>query len=156
MIQRHPFGIRERSVGVSGFRLGHCGIIDVSMPKAGPCQPVLRLGRPLARFGLEDLPGRGRRLLRMGGPRRPASASNAHVNRQPPNSAALPFPRGSHSLGRCCHGSSPPSGMVHAKAFPRRDRPKGRGALGCHRRRRRETGHAGGGDVRTDLHLESD
>jgi hypothetical protein len=27
----------------------------------------------------------------MGGPRRPASASNAHVNRQPPNSAALPF-----------------------------------------------------------------
>jgi hypothetical protein len=56
MIQRHPFGIRERSVGVSGFCLGHCGIIDVSMPKAGPCQPVLRLGRPLARFGLEDLP----------------------------------------------------------------------------------------------------
>jgi hypothetical protein len=37
---------------------------------------MLRLGRPLARFGLEDFLGRGRRLLRMGGPRRPAYSIN--------------------------------------------------------------------------------
>jgi hypothetical protein len=34
----------------------------------------------------------------------------AHVNRQSPKSAALPFPQGSHSLGRCRHGGFPPSG----------------------------------------------
>jgi hypothetical protein len=27
----------------------------------------------------------------------------AHVDRESPKSAALPFPQGSHSVGRCCH-----------------------------------------------------
>lgn len=95
MIQRHPFGIRERPAGSAGFRLGHCGIIDVSMPKAGPFPPVLRLRRPLARFELEDLPGRGRRLLRHGRP--------------PPT-------------GRCAM-PLPPSRTVHENRF-QHERPK--------------------------------
>ena len=31
----------------------------------------------------------------------------AHVNREPPKSAALPFPQGCHSRGRCLHGGLP-------------------------------------------------
>jgi hypothetical protein len=46
------------------------------------------------------------------------------VNRQPPNSAARPFPVGSHSLGRCCHVVSLHPGIVHAKPFSRREWPR--------------------------------
>jgi hypothetical protein len=82
MIQRHPFGIRERPAGSAGFRLGHCGIIDVSMPKAGPFPPVLRLRRPLARFELEDLPGGAAAAsYGMGGPRRLAGAPCLSLHR---------------------------------------------------------------------------
>jgi len=53
-----------------------------------------------------------------------------HANRECPNSAALPFPQGSRSLGRRPHVLSLRQGMVHANPFPRRERPKGPMAVG--------------------------
>jgi hypothetical protein len=39
--------------------------------------------------------------------RKGAEIVHADLNRQPPNSAPLPFPVGSHSLSRCCHRGPP-------------------------------------------------
>jgi hypothetical protein len=48
----------------------------------------------------------------------------ADLNRQSPNSAARPFPQGSHSLGRCRHGRLLPRGNGARKPFPRRERAR--------------------------------
>ena len=50
----------------------------------------------------------------------------ADVNRQPPKSAARPFPVGSHSLSRCSHGGLSLGRVDGArKPFPRRERLDG-------------------------------
>jgi hypothetical protein len=52
--------------------------------------------------------------------------TSAHVNRQPPDSAARPFPVRSHSLSRRCHGCLPSMASNGArKAFPRPERSEG-------------------------------
>ena len=62
-----------------------------------------------------------------------AEIVRAHANRDSPKSAALPFPQGSHSLGRYRHVFSVPSESKW-KTFPEFERAKKGAMWGWHGR----------------------